>query len=48
MSAIQAPNKKSMMLFSGRAHEALAEEIAHSVGVELTPTSLYEFPRGEV
>jgi ribose-phosphate pyrophosphokinase len=48
MSVIQAPNKKSMMLFSGRAHEALAEEIARSVGVELTPTSLYEFPRGEV
>jgi ribose-phosphate pyrophosphokinase len=48
MSALQTPNKKSMMLFSGRSHVALAEEIARSVGVELTPTSLYEFPRGEV
>jgi ribose-phosphate pyrophosphokinase len=48
MSAIQAVNRKSMMLFSGRAHEALAAEIAHWLDAELTPTSLYEFPRGEI
>ena len=48
MSAIESVNRKSMMLFSGRAHPELAAEIARWLGVELTPTSLYEFPRGEV
>jgi ribose-phosphate pyrophosphokinase len=48
MSAIDALNRKSMMLFSGRAHPELAAEIARCLGVELTPTALYEFPRGEV
>jgi ribose-phosphate pyrophosphokinase len=48
MSAIESVNRKSMMLFSGRGHPELAAEIAHCLGAELTPTSLYEFPRGEV
>jgi ribose-phosphate pyrophosphokinase len=48
MSAIESVNRKSMMLFSGRAHPELAAEIAHCLGAQLTPTSLYEFPRGEV
>jgi ribose-phosphate pyrophosphokinase len=48
MSAIQSLNRKSMMLFSGRAHPDLAVEIAHCLDAELTPTALYEFPRGEV
>jgi ribose-phosphate pyrophosphokinase len=48
MSAIESLNRKSMMLFSGRAHPQLAAEIARCLGVELTPTSLYEFPRGEI
>ncbi len=48
MSAIQAPNRKSMMLFTGRAHDGLAKEIARDLDSVLTPTSLYEFPRGEI
>ena len=40
MSAIVGQHaKKNLMLFSGRAHPELAEEVAKHLGVELTPTS---------
>ncbi len=48
MSAIKHANTKSLMLFSGRAYPALAEEIAGHLGVTLTPTSSYEFANGEL
>jgi ribose-phosphate pyrophosphokinase len=48
MSAIQSQSRKSLMLFSGRAHPALAEEIAREVGVAVTPTSAYDFADGEI
>ncbi len=48
MSAIKQTNTKSLMLFSGRAYPALAEEIGGHLGVTLTPTSSYEFANGEL
>jgi len=48
MSAIQSQSRKSLMLFSGRAHPELAEEIAREVGVTVTPTSAYDFADGEI
>jgi len=47
-SAIQAQSRKSMMLISGRAYPALAEEIAQELGVSLTPTAAYDFANGEI
>ncbi|MBI1759630.1 MAG: ribose-phosphate diphosphokinase [Actinobacteria bacterium] len=48
MSVHQSDNRKSMMVFSGRAHPALAQEVSHFLGVGLTPTSLRDFPIGEI
>ena len=39
MSAIRQTTSKSMMLFSGRAYPALADEIAGHLGVTPTPTA---------
>ena len=48
MSAIRQTTSKSLMLFSGRAYPALAEEIAGHLGVTTTPTAAYEFANGEL
>ena len=48
MSAIRQTTSKSLMLFSGRAHPELAEEIAGHLGVTPTPTASYEFANGEL
>jgi ribose-phosphate pyrophosphokinase len=48
MASIVAANRKSLMLFSGRAFPTLAEEIGEVLGVAPTPTDLYDFPNGEL
>jgi ribose-phosphate pyrophosphokinase len=47
-NAIQAQSRKSLILISGRAYPALADEIAADLGVELTSTSAYDFANGEI
>ncbi|WP_117214085.1 ribose-phosphate diphosphokinase [Allorhizocola rhizosphaerae] len=47
MGSIVAENRKSLMLFSGRAYPQLAEEIGHVLGVDVTPTTAYDFAGGE-
>jgi ribose-phosphate pyrophosphokinase len=47
-NAIQAQSRKSLILLSGRAYPALADEIASVLGVELTSTSAYDFANGEI
>jgi ribose-phosphate pyrophosphokinase len=48
MGSIVAANRKNLMLFSGRAYPALADEIGDSLGAEPTPTELYDFANGEI
>ncbi len=48
MSSIKGENRKTLMLFSGRGYPALADEIGKELGVETTPTEIYEFASGEV
>jgi ribose-phosphate pyrophosphokinase len=48
MGSIVADNRKSMMLFSGRAYPALADEIGQALEMEPTPTELFDFANGEV
>src|SRR5215472_12774715 len=48
MNSITSENRKTLMLFSGRAYPALAEEIGTVLGVAPTPTDIYEFASGEV
>lgn len=40
--------KKRLLLFSGRAHEALARDIAGCLGVQLGDANLIDFPSGEI
>jgi ribose-phosphate pyrophosphokinase len=40
--------KKNLMLFSGRAHPELAEQVAKHLDVTLTPQSAYNFANGEI
>jgi ribose-phosphate pyrophosphokinase len=39
---------KNLMLFAGRSHPELAEEVAKHLTVALTPQSVYDFANGEV
>ena len=48
MNSISSENRKTLMLFSGRAYPALADEIGSALGVAPTPTDIYEFASGEV
>jgi ribose-phosphate pyrophosphokinase len=48
MGSIVAENRKSLMLFSGRAFPELATEIGEVLGVAPTPADSYEFANGEI
>jgi ribose-phosphate pyrophosphokinase len=48
MTSIHAQNRKSLMLFTGRAYPELAEEIGAVLGLTPTPTEAYDFPGGEI
>ncbi len=48
MSNIEVANRKTLMLFSGRAYPALAAEIGEQLGVAPTPTTAYDFANGEM
>lgn len=39
---------KNLMLFSGRAHPDLAEEVAELLDVNIVPTTAYDFANGEI
>jgi ribose-phosphate pyrophosphokinase len=40
--------EKNLMVFSGRAHPALADEVTTLLGTSLVPTSAYEFANSEI
>ncbi|MBC7290938.1 MAG: ribose-phosphate diphosphokinase [Actinotalea sp.] len=40
--------EKRLVLMSGRAHPELAEDVARALGVELLPTTAYDFANGEI
>jgi ribose-phosphate pyrophosphokinase len=48
MGSIVAENRKTLMLFSGRAFPELADEIGRELGVAPTPTEAYDFASGEI
>ena len=45
--SITTPNNKKLVIVSGRAHPALAEEVAQLLGTKLTETVAYDFANGE-
>jgi len=48
LSGIKKTTEKNLMVFSGRAHPALAEQVAADLGVALVPSSSYAFANGEL
>jgi ribose-phosphate pyrophosphokinase len=48
VSGIRSTSEKTLKLFAGRAHPELAEEVAEHLGIELVPTSAYDFANGEI
>ena len=41
-------NTKTLVLASGRAHPELAKDVARELGVDLLPTTAYDFANGEI
>jgi ribose-phosphate pyrophosphokinase len=48
VTGIKTHGEKTLLLFSGRAHPALAEEVAEHIGIGVSPTQIREFPNGEI
>jgi len=48
VTGIKATGEKTLMLFSGRAHQELAEEIASQLEITVSPTQLRDFANGEI
>ncbi|MEU3019360.1 MULTISPECIES: ribose-phosphate diphosphokinase [unclassified Nocardiopsis] len=48
MTGMKATGQKQLMLFSGRTHPALAEEVAKELGIEVVPTRFDTFANGEI
>ena len=48
MSGLKRTTEKNLMVFSGRAHLELAEEVADLLGTGLVPQSAYEFANSEI
>lgn len=47
-SLLRKTPMKKIMLFTGRAHPTLAQEVADLLELELTPTTAYNFANGEI
>lgn len=48
MTGILKATQKNLMVFSGRAHPALGEEIAANLGISLVPMQAYAFANSEI
>jgi len=48
VSGLKRTTEKNLMVFSGRAHPGLADEVAAELGTTLVPTSAYEFANSEI
>ena len=47
MTGMKKTTEKNLMVFSGRAHPALSDEVADLLGTDLVPTSAYQFANSE-
>ncbi|MEI7778131.1 MAG: ribose-phosphate diphosphokinase [Actinomycetes bacterium] len=48
MTGIKVANEKRMVLIAGRSNPELADEVAAELGIDLVPTSAYDFANGEI
>lgn len=47
-TGLETTTNKKLMLFAGRSHPELAAAVAAELGVELVPTTAYDFANGEI
>lgn len=45
---VTVDTEKRLVLVSGRAHPELAQDVADNLGIQLVPTSAYDFANGEI
>jgi ribose-phosphate pyrophosphokinase len=48
VTGITSTGEKRLMLFTGRAHPELAEQVASQLGIGLSPTEVRDFANGEI
>ncbi|MFD6951818.1 ribose-phosphate pyrophosphokinase [Nocardiopsis sp. TSRI0078] len=48
MTGMKATGQKNLMLFSGRTHPSLAEEVAKELGIDVVPTRFDTFANSEI
>ena len=48
MSGMKRTTEKNLMVFTGRAHPDLADEVSELLGSGLVPSSMYEFANSEI
>jgi ribose-phosphate pyrophosphokinase len=48
MTGITTTGEKRLVLISGRGYPELAEEVARELGIELVPTTAFDFANGEI
>lgn len=48
MTGIQRTTQKNLMVFSGRAHPELAQEVADNLGTDVVPMDAYTFANSEI
>lgn len=48
MTGITSHGEKRLVLVSGRAHPELASAVAEELGIEIVPTTAYDFANGEI
>ncbi|NED99583.1 ribose-phosphate diphosphokinase [Phytoactinopolyspora halotolerans] len=48
MNGLRASGTKTLMLFGGRSHPELNDEVAERLGVDLVPMKAHEFANGEI
>jgi ribose-phosphate pyrophosphokinase len=48
MTGITSMGERKLLVMGGRAYPELAQEIAENIGIELTPTTAYDFANGEI
>jgi ribose-phosphate pyrophosphokinase len=48
VTSIKRTTEKNLMVFTGRAHPELAEEVSSLLGTTLIPTTAYEFANSEI
>jgi len=48
VTGIKRTTEKNLMVFTGRAHPELAEEVSELLGIRLVPTAAYDFANSEI